>query len=157
MANSSQTESNDARKEPPKDATAAKSAAKASGKKSSKSRVKSVDPMRSPVSAALEQRAQEGEDPDFEQRYVRNDPLRMQQVKMLGYEAVEDEEGKPEMLGNLVLMRVPREQYEERQAMKTARTQEMTAAPREGFKTTAKKAGVEVEDKTRTTTGRDDD
>lgn len=114
--------------------------------------VNRVDPVRQPAAAALdipEDEIQDGRVP----RWVRNDPLRIDQLKQIGYEIDKDESGEKVVVRDMVRMSIPVEDYQERQQMKNARGRDLLRAGSARFRDVARSTGAQAEDSTTTRVG----
>lgn len=94
-------------------------------------------------------------DEKYKYRWVSMDPGRVEFLKeQYGYEVVNTEhtmtgEAGPKVVGNSILMRCPREQYEKREATRRTIARQRLEAPRRKVKDTGEQLGVEVTDQTR--------
>jgi hypothetical protein len=131
-------------------------AAGPAAKTTSRRRTPRIDPVRQPAAAALdipEDELRDGRVP----RWVRNDPIRIDQLRQIGYEVDKDEDGEKRVVRDMVRMSIPVEDYQERLQMKNARGRDLLRAGSARFRDTARAANVTTEDTTTSRVGTEAD
>lgn len=93
-------------------------------------------------------------DPNFHYRWATLRPGRVEFLRELGYEVVRVKdtttgEMVPKTVGNSLLMRCPKEQYEQRELYRQHVAAQRRGAPRQKVKDTGEALGLEVTDRTR--------
>ena len=102
---------------------------------------------RTPKQMMLDARELEQKDPEHHYRFVSSrDPQKVQGRIMEGYAKVPESEGGRD-LGGLILMKIPRRQYESRVANETRITKERLSAHTKEMRTAAESVAKELRDK----------